>query len=313
MVAEFIVLAVAGLRRTPAYRSVSLSRLAQEMRDEKAQPLVATFAAGSELLPVTALARRGRDALAYRLLAGYLVGRERATDLPAAGKLCRRWLAEQALDLGGLRLRIEHDRQGLPLQLALEPPEVGRIPDEWLVDSLLNWDTLLWKRWQRPDGPAARMAENATRLAERAGAWLDEELDELLQREPGGIRLAGLFVDEAAKALEDEQARTEDDGTVAGGWLKQLLASLQRPPRDPTLVPDLEASRQSLERALARRVNRRAVWTRAVFFSATLLAFLWTAYLAAGQELGLSGVVARLLESERHWRGMWRKWRIWVR
>lgn len=47
MTAEFIALAVAGLRRTPDYKSVSLSRLAQEMRGEKAQPLVATFAAGS--------------------------------------------------------------------------------------------------------------------------------------------------------------------------------------------------------------------------------------------------------------------------
>jgi hypothetical protein len=292
---EFIALLCAGLGGTPAYQRTSLSHLRRDFRAGKPVAWVSAFGAGSAVFPVAALLERARELLTHRLLVDYILGKDRPGDLPAARRLRDRWLTNCTLEPDGVRRRIMRDAAGYPITFPVEPPLVENVPDERLVDHLLNWDTILWQRWRRPDGPPARLGQSATALAQEAVTWLKSELDLLLERELGGIRRASLFVAEVEKAVEDARLQANGQPSTDSHWLTALLAALRLPYRDPTALPDMDKSRRRLEAALLGRLNRRAVWVRASLFGATLLSFVWAAYLAAGQVLGLRGLVSRWL------------------
>jgi len=291
MVAEFIALLCAGLRQTPAYCRTSLADLRHDFRDRASAAWVSTFAAGSVVLPIPAIVGRARDTLAQRLLADHILGPDMPGDLPAARRLRTRWLEECPISASDQRNRIGRGRSGEPLTFSFEPPKVNAIPDDGLVNHLLNWDMLLWQRWHRPDAPATQMARNADALITEINAWLAGELNRLLQVECGGVRVAALFVSAAEQALEEEYHKPELPEPAEEHWLSALLAALRPHPPDPTALPDLEADRRRLQAALQRRLNRRAVWVRASLFAVILLSFAWAAYSTLGQALGLSDLL----------------------
>ena len=295
-VAEFIALLSAGLGRNQAYQRTSLASLSRDLRNRAPAAWVSSFAAGSLVLPIPLIAERACDDLAHRLLASFIIGGDMPGDLPAAQKLRTRWLAECTLDPCALRSRISRDQGGQPLVFPTEPPSVKQIPDERLVDHLLNWDTLLWGRWSHRDGAPAQMTRNADGLLAEADGWLTREMEELLQHEVGGARLGTLFVREAELGLEEERQKPDSPTPAEKHWLSALLARLRPAPPDPTMMPDLDAKRRKLETALCRRLNRRAVWVRASLSGATLVSFAWAAYLAISQAIDWNGLTARWVD-----------------
>jgi len=297
MVAEFIALLRAGLRGAPAYQRTSLANIGRAFRGRPASAWISTFAAGSLALPVSAIAERARDALARRLLADHLLGKDTATDLPSARSLRARWLAECALTPTGLRSRIARDQNAQPLSFPIEPPQLGEIPDDRLIDHLLNWDTLLWQRWNRPDGLSAQMALSSEAVLEEADAWISRKIDELVQHEMGGTRIGRLLAAEAEIALEDLRRQLDLPEPSRGPehWLTALLSHVRSAPSDPAALLDLEASHRQLEAALQHRLNRRALWVRASLIGMTLLSFAWAAYLVTPQALDAGSVLLRRL------------------
>lgn len=290
--AEFIALLAAGLRHTPAYERTSLAHIHRDFRNQPPKARVSTFAAGSLTLPVSSIAERMRDILAHRLLADYVLGQDMPTDLPAARKLRARWLAECTLTPSDIRSRLARDRGGQLLEFPVEPPQVESVPDDSLINHLLNWDILLWQRWNRPDAPPAQLTRNAEALVAEAGGWLEREIADLLQHEIGGARVATLLIGEAERAMEEERQKPDLPALLEQHWFTALFTSLlgKLRPHDPATLPDLEASRRNLGVALRSRLNRKAVWARASLFGVVLLSFAWAAYLAAVQAAGLSGL-----------------------
>jgi hypothetical protein len=295
--AEFIALQCAGLRRSAAYRRTSLADLVQEFNHEAVTARVSAFAAGSLALPIPALAKRACDSLVQRLLTKFLLGGEKPGDVPAAQQLRTRWLRDNALAPRELRRQIMRGPSGQPLAFPIEPPQVERVPDEWLVDHILNWDTILWGRWHSPDAPAAQMRRNAEAVIAEAGGWVEYELNRLMQSEIGGMRVAERFIAEAERALDEQRQQPDLPAHRWGHWLTELLRKMLPPLPDPTALPDLAASRKRLVAALRGRLNRRALWVRASLQGVTLLAFAWAAYLALRPWLGLGEVADALLMS----------------
>jgi hypothetical protein len=182
-----------------------------------------------------------------------------------------------------LRSIIRRDFGGQPLEFPIEPPSLDGLPDELITNHLLNWETLLWQRWNRTDSPKARMVHNAQRVVSEASAWLKRELGKTVQTAESGARIGFLFLGEAERALEDEHQKLDiAESTKNDHWLKALLAPLIRRAPDPTALPDLETSRRRLEKALSRRLNRRAVWIRASLNTVVLTSFIWAAYMICG-------------------------------
>ena len=297
MVAEFIALLSPGLDKSQAYQRTSLASLSRDLRNRAPAAWVSSFAAGSLVLPIPLITERARDDLAHRLLTNFIIRRDMPGDLPAAQKLRTRWLAECTLDPRALRSRISRDQGGQPLIFPVEPPGVKQVPDERLVDHLLNWDTLLWGRWSHREGPPGQMARNADGLLVEADGWLTHKLEELLQHEVGGARLGALFIREAELGLEEERQKPDSPTPAEKHWLSALLARLRPTPPDPTMMPDLEAKRRELESALCHRLNRRAVWMRASLSGAALVSFAWAVYLVLSQAFDWNGLAARWVDS----------------
>jgi hypothetical protein len=299
--AEFIALLSSGLCRAPSYQRTSLAHLKRDFRDRGAAARVSVFGAASALFPIAAMTARANQELAHRLLADFILGADKPGDLPVAWQSRTRWLSDCAIEPGSLRQQIMHGAQGHPITFPIEPPQVEEVDDERLVDHLLNWDTILWQRWHRADGPPARLSQNSMTLIQKAVDWLRLELDGLLQSKLGGVRLATLLIAEVEKAVEEAHTQGAVEPPLEDHWLTRLLAILYLRQRDPTELPDLEISRHRLEKALLGRLNRRAIWVRAGLFGATLLSFVWAAYLAAGQALGLPGLASRWLNISPEW------------
>lgn len=278
MAAEWISLLIAGLRHNPAYKRTSIVNIRRAFRDRPPTAWASSVGVGSFILPVRAIAESARDDLVGRILTNIILGHDQPNDLPSARRLRSLWLAECMLSPSDLRSRIKRDLGGQPFEFAIEPPSLEGIPDEAIINHLINWDILLWQRWNRSNSPKQRMAYNAKAIVEEARSWLERELDELVQKAPGGVRIALLFIGEAERALEDERQKPDVRHTKEKEhWLKTLLAPLLSRSVDPAALPDLEASRRRLEKVLSHRLNRRAVWVRASLFAAALTFFFWEA------------------------------------
>lgn len=290
--AEFIALLSAGLARQSRYRRTSLADLGRGVRSPQPVAWVSTFAAGSLVLPVASIVTAATDQLAGRLLSKQLIGEDSPTDRPSAQKLRERWLAEWPLDPARLTARINRNSDGSPILFSTEPPRLIDVGDEQLIDHLMNWDTILDRRWHRSDGPPAQLAANADSLAASLQGWLNNEFNRQLQSEIGGVRRASFLVIEAENALEEERQRLEPKPNKDGEHWFRVLLGLNRSSARPGLQlrEQPEEIYRRLAMALSRRLNRRAVWLRASLFAVVLLSFVWAGYLALGRP-GLAGLL----------------------
>lgn len=292
---EFLALLIAGLRQSPLYISQNLAAWQRDIQRGQVTAWVSSFAAASYLFPVEALAQRAQTELSLHLLNATLDGPDKPTDNPMARALSSDWIAQMQLERAQLRKRLLYDEHGRPFEFRIHPPDVRAIPDMWVIDRLLSWEALLSQQWQAPEAYADQIAQRATEIGEGAVDSLSEKFENQLSRSPNGGQIAARLLREANDAIIAAQAHTEKR-PVPLRWLTRLLAAVSPPTTEPAASADLEDARRRLARALSRRVNRRAVWTRAGMQGIALSAFVWALYLATAHMSTLQGMVVRLVD-----------------
>ena len=215
--ADMIALLCAGLRNLPAYEQTSLTALSHSLRNQPPASRVSTLGSASLVLPIMALQQRASNELALRLLIEVLNSPARPGDLPEARLLFDQWMDEFGLTQQELRRSLQKDLSGEPLVFVVEPLHLEQVPDDALIDLLLNWDFLLWQRWNHPASAAHILVQNADLMVDRAGAVLDGNYPTVLKSlEVSGRPLASLPKHLPASRMRQGGLKSSQEARVTG-------------------------------------------------------------------------------------------------
>ncbi len=255
-VAEFILSMADGLFHSAAYQNTR--RETQPAASSSVTPMrVGTFASGRLIFPAVERHPAAANRLARAILRDWMIGSERPRDIPQVNELHRAWSEDCQLEYTAMLHQITRDADGQRLVYAMRPPDLSKVPPGELVGYLQYWDSVLEKRWQDTQSYRAILLGNANQQISNAKAWLDLRLNDLIQRQPGGARLAVMFLTKAAKALEIERQNTPPPKTTPRGWHTKTASFWQWAGKHVLGLPDagnLQSCLAALNQAAGARV-----------------------------------------------------------
>lgn len=277
------LLLTSEVRESKEYLNLALPTLTHGAHLDPSCGYCSTFSRAAYVLPIQDIVRRSARQLGAALLEPFDV--ERAPERSKAEDLVREFFVTQNLTRAVVEARLSKDERGQPLHFTIDPTQFDDAPDEAVVDRIRSWDTFIAKNRMAP--LAEGLEHEADKLFDSAQSWIRNCADALVTRELYGVATARVFCDSLTRELH-EQAQHNAKPVKPHGVLWHLFRRSEAHGSEPETI-ELEPYQHELQRALAARVERPAVWLRYVALALVEIAFAIPAwdYLQAALRVSL--------------------------
>ena len=184
---------------------------------------------------------------------------EQSADSKLANQSIKEFFTNHRLENDTIRRNLITTPQSkTTIHIHFDPSILNNVPYDELVDRILSWKAIEEQNKLQP--LFEQIEENANKILNQTQEWIKVKVDEFVLSPERKCGTALIMCQELKTEIQKIKNRTSSPARENTHWLTEIFSV--PPKRGQKQYPDIRKLQHKLQRALAERVNRLAVWFR---------------------------------------------------